>query len=186
MGSESRTGFEFVGFEFQALNSSLGREELQHSLHMLSPLFVFRWGGGLGFSTFWICRIAFVSGWGVWGGRGVWYPTLFLISQGFRHRILTVHLEHFPAWLRGQHGSLQPGSEDCVHLCSLAPCLCAFGQILYPLPGGADGRQQTLGHCGLSPLPKAGAPGHSLRKGPRPHLGVAKRKSKDKMWWLKI
>lgn len=51
------------------------------------------------------------------------HPRFFLISLSFRHRSLAVHLERFPAWLRGSPVSVQPGSEPvCIWADSVSPC----------------------------------------------------------------
>lgn len=69
------------------------------------------------------------------------------LSFSFRHRSLAVHLECFPAWLRGLSASVQPGSEPvCIWADPLSPCqkglrtdnnLCE--PIFLPLIGWAPG-----------------------------------------------
>lgn len=114
MGSESRTGFEFVGFEFQALNSSLGRkrEELQHSLHMLSPLFVFPVGWRAGFQHILDLQNCFCLGMGGLGWEGGVVPNSLSYLPGFQTQnsdsssgalpSLAQRTARIPAaWLRG-------------------------------------------------------------------------------------
>jgi hypothetical protein len=92
-------------------------------------------------------------------------PLDFSIFQTCRIALSLRVLPKFPPYLSGfQTQKSGSSSGTFPSLAQRTVCICAawlracvqFGQILYPLPGEADDREQSMGTC-LASLPKVGA-----------------------------